>query len=44
LGLIGCGGISNYHIQAGYKALKEKGYDGFDIVACCDKKNIGEIK
>jgi UDP-N-acetyl-2-amino-2-deoxyglucuronate dehydrogenase len=37
LALVGCGGISQNHVE-GYKALKVGGCDEFEVVACCDLK------
>ena len=43
MGLIGCGGIANRHLQSGYRALAERGADNFVIIATCDvRKEMAE--
>ena len=36
LGLVGCGGIANRHLNDGYRVLVERGADNFTIAATCD--------
>jgi len=35
IGMVGCGGMAGAH-RDGYKALWDKGYREFEILACCD--------
>ncbi|MFH1571774.1 MAG: hypothetical protein ABIL09_27540, partial [Gemmatimonadota bacterium] len=36
IGIIGCGGIARAHLQQGYRLLRERGCDHFEITAVCD--------
>lgn len=38
LGIVGTGGIARAHLN-GYRALKDAGYDAFEICALCDKSD-----
>ncbi len=43
IGAIGCGGISRWHLDFGYRELAERGFDDFTIAATCDvRKEVAE--